>query len=105
MKLFGSSRHVLPKQFNYIPQYYDERKERLDNLLEESKDEEANIAAMKARVKMSYSSRPYYYDKNQSVSKARKKSNIRILMIFLVLILLAVMGLGKYSSVIFELAK
>ena len=106
MRLFGSSRRVQPKTFTYVPQYYDEKKERLENLLKDANaEDEESTAAMKARIKMGFTSRPYYYDKQNSASKIRRQSNIRVLLIFAILLIAAVIYLGKNSKAIFELAQ
>lgn len=96
MRLFGSPRGVKPREFNYIPQYYDERKERLEDLLKEADpNDEESTKAMKARIKMGFSSRPYYYDKLNTASKVRRKSNIRTLIIVLILLVVVVVYLSN----------
>ena len=106
MRLFGSLRRVKPKTFTYIPQFYDERKERLDNLIADAdSDQPKDTRAIKARIQMGFSSRPYYYDKTNSASKLRRKSNIRTLGIFLVLLLIALIYLGNNSKAILEVAQ
>lgn len=98
MGLIGLGKRPRPKEFTYVPQYYDERKERLDNLMRDfDADSEDSVEAMKARIKMGYSSRPYYYDKENTGSKLRKKSNMRVLLIMAVLIISAVLYLSKFG--------
>ena len=106
MGLIGYGRKERPKEFLYIPRYYDEGKERLDNLMKEfDADSEESAEAMKARIKMGYSSRPYYYDKLNTASKIRRKSNIRTLIIIFILLAITVFYLSKYGSTIQELVK
>lgn len=102
----GFGRTAKPKTFTYIPQYYDERKERLDNLMRDfDADSEESTEAMKARIKMSYTSRPYYYDKTNTASKLRRKSNFRVFVIIAVLLILAIVYLGKFGTPIQDLVK
>jgi len=87
MRILGFGRRVRPKEFLYIPQHYDEQKERLEEMLSEADpNDEGGAEAVKARIKHSLSYRPYYYDKNNTASKLRKKANIRTLIISFILI-------------------
>lgn len=76
-----------PKTFTYVPQYYDERQERLDKLMKDfDADDEDSIEAMKARIKMGYDKTAVVYDKAQMGKRLRRKSNIRVLLIIAVLL-------------------
>ncbi len=104
MRIFG--RREKPTGFNYIPQFYDERKEKLDNLMKDyNTTDEASMEAMKARIKMGYSSRPYYYDKNNTGSKLRRKSNMRVMLIIAILLILLITALTNFGTILQEIAK
>lgn len=106
MGLLGFGKRSRPQGFKYIPQFYDEKKERLDNLMNDyDATDEKSLEAMKARIKMGYSSRPYYYDKNNTASKIRRKSNIRIFIIIAVLLLFVLYVLGNFGSLLQEMVK
>lgn len=106
MRFFGLGKRATPQGFKYIPQFYDERKERLNNMMAENNaSDEQSLEAMKARIKLSYSSRPYYYDKNNTASKLRRKSNIRVLIIIAIILFLIVFGLGSVGTSLQEMLK
>jgi hypothetical protein len=106
MRFFGLGKRSQPQGFNYIPQHYDEQKERLDNLMQDyDETDEESLNAMKARIKMGFSSRPYYYDKNNTASKIRRKSNIRISIIIAVLLLFVLYVLGNFGDLLHEMVK
>jgi hypothetical protein len=74
-----------PKEFKYIPHYYDERKERLEQLKQAHSDlnrEDAEYnKVLRAKIKRSWS-------KRSSDAKRERSSSIR-----LVLILIALLGI------------
>lgn len=106
MGLLGFGKRSRPQGFNYVPRFYDEKKERLDNLMNDyDATDEQSLEAMKARIKMGYSSRPYYYDKNNTASKIRRKSNIRIFIIIAALLILVLYVLGNFGSLLQEMVK
>jgi len=106
MRFFGMGKRSRPQGYNYIPQFYDEQKERLENMMKDhdASDDDA-MKAMKARIKLGYSSRPYYYDKDNTASKIRRKSNIRVFIIIAVLLILVVFGIGNFGSILQEMVK
>jgi hypothetical protein len=106
MRFLGLGRRTGTQGFNYIPQFYDEKKEKLENFMKDyDTTDDESLEAMKARIKMGYTSRPYYYDKNNTASKIRRKSNIRILIIIAVLLLLVIFGLGSFGHILQEMLK
>jgi len=106
MRFLGLGKRVQPKEFLYIPQYYDEKKERLDNMLSEADpNDEGGADAMKARIKHSLSYRPYYYDKNRTASQLRKKANIRTLIIAIILFGIILFILNHYSQDLSDFTK
>ena len=106
MRFLGFGRRVQPREFLYIPQHYDEKKERLENMLNEADpNDEGGAEAMKARIKHSLSYRPYYYDKNRTAATMRKKANIRTLIIMAVLVVLVLLFLNYYSQDLSDFTK
>ena len=106
MRIFGFGMREKPKVFTYVPQFYDERKERLESMLEDANAvDEAGAEAMKTRIKHSLAYRPYYYDKTNTVGKARKKANIRTTVIAFILIIIVFYIAATYSPEITEFSK
>ena len=83
MGFFNYTRKVKPKTFTYNPIYYDADKERRQQLFEKYDEKDPN--AMKARISGGFKRGSMYYEK-PSVSKHRKASNIRVLVIAVILL-------------------
>ncbi len=106
MRFLGLGKRARPQGFTYIPQFYDEQKERLENLMSEyNATDDESLEAMKARIKMGYSSRPYYYDKANTASKIRRKSNIRVSIIVAIMLIFVLYVLGNFGTFIQEMVK
>lgn len=106
MRFLGLGKRVQPKEFLYIPQFYDEKKERLENMLSEvDPNDEGGADAAKARIKHSLSYRPFYYDKNRTASQMRKKANIRTLIIAIILMVAILFILNYYSQDLSDFTK
>lgn len=106
MRFLGAGKRSQPQGFNYIPQFYDEQKERLENMMQDhDTSDDESMKAMKARIKLGFTSRPYYYDKDNTASKIRRKSNIRVFLIIAVLLILVVFGIGNFGSILQEMVK
>jgi hypothetical protein len=84
--------------FQYIPRFYDERKEELENFHNQY-DEEQDPEVVKARVLRKMRSR--YYSRGKYAKKAIRKSRITVIMIALVLLALSIfilVGLPEITS-------
>ena len=77
------------KRFNFVPRYYDERKEELKKKVEKinqeiEKVENSNVSTYVPNIKGQF--RRYY---RRSSSKSKQHSNIRLIIIIIVLFLIA----------------
>lgn len=84
MGFFNYTSKVKPKTFTYNPIYYDAEKERREKLFKNYDEKHPN--AMKSRISTGLKRGSMYYEK-PSVSKHRKASNIRVLLIAVILLI------------------
>ena len=102
MAIFSFFRSQKPKQFNFKPRYYDERKEKIDEIIERNKSENVSDAeAMKSRIKAGFKTRGII-DRNFE-SDARRKSNRTLFITMVVLILLTYLLLSNFLPDIIKL--
>lgn len=86
MGLFGKDKRHKPRGFDYIPRYYDAEKEERENLLRRYRnDGNDNVDAevLKDRVRLGLKSR--YGSQPGLARRAGKKTNLRVLMIIVLL--------------------
>ena len=102
MALFSFFSSPKPKQFNFKPRYYDEKKEKLQEIIDRHKDEaRIDPDAMKSRISYGIQNRGRV-DKSYE-SSIRSKSNRRLLIVLVVLVLLSFLLLSKFSPEIINL--
>ncbi|SRR6056297_15598 len=82
LNLFRTPGHL---RFQYVPQHYDPDKEDLQKRVKAAKSEkQIDMADSKSRIAQSYKSR---YQKHRNISRrANRQSNIRILVILMLLV-------------------
>jgi len=82
LNLFRTPGHL---RFQYVPQHYDPDKEDLKKRIKAAKNEQPLDAGdVKSRIAQSYKSR---YQKHRNISRrANKQSNIRLLVILILLV-------------------
>ena len=83
INFFKSPRH---RQFNYEPLYYNERKEQLDQRVKEI---EAEMSRKKDKPYSSLLRRGMKKGYFSELKRAKKKSNIRLIIILLFLVLIS----------------
>lgn len=86
MLKFGFGGKVKPRRFDFIPRYYDEQKEDLEQRLgvyDEEKKEEYVKDRIKAGIRQRYNADRGF--RNREV----RKSNFRLLYVFIILILVS----------------
>ncbi|TVR79800.1 MAG: hypothetical protein EA409_08710 [Saprospirales bacterium] len=81
--------------FQYIPRFYDERKEELEDFRNQY-DEEQDPERIKERVIRKMRSR--YYSRGKYAKKANRKSGAMVFLIALILLALAVLVLVGYPE-------
>jgi len=74
-----------PKQFNLSTRYYDPDKERLMKRVNEIEHKHGQVEGERARREMSFRARTNLDWKKNQIRKARTKSNIRLIIILIVL--------------------
>lgn len=104
MALFSFFKTKKPKRFNFIPRYYDAKKERLQEIIDRHKeDSKDNPEAMKSRIKHGFQTRglvDFGYE-----SRLRKKSNRTLLIVMVSLFVITYLLLSKYSTDIISVVK
>ncbi|WP_236975115.1 hypothetical protein [Membranihabitans maritimus] len=91
MGLFKFNKVAKYKKFNYVPRYYDPEKEERDAIIRRAQgeaglinenDEDSDVENAKFRISRAFHSRGV---SNEYSRKSHKKSNIRIIMIVIIL--------------------
>ncbi|NJL76446.1 MAG: hypothetical protein HC892_16940 [Saprospiraceae bacterium] len=96
MAFFRFVRTPKPQKFNYIPRYYDPKKEELKSRLElADKSKEQDPDAIKARISNNFKRRAASSGFGSSRSKQIRASNIRFILIVAGLILLSMYILNQ----------
>lgn len=98
MALFGLGKRFRNRSFEYIPRYYDEQKEHLEQRLGTQQSDDPN--AVKLRIRNGFQKK-YRVDSRVS-SSANKASNIRLLVIVILLILITVILLLNFVPTLVE---
>lgn len=81
---FGFGSRVKPRKFDYLPRFYDEQKEELENRLKKFEGNESD--QVKDRIRSGLRQR--YLNDPEYRSKTVKKSNFRLIYVILILILI-----------------
>lgn len=104
MAIFSFFKTQKPKQFNFKPRHYDERQERINEILERNKAENVSDAdSMKSRIRAGFQSRGVIDRRYES--RARRKSNRTLLITMVVLVLLSFLLLSTFSPEILKLVE
>ncbi|GLR17911.1 hypothetical protein [Portibacter lacus] len=104
MAIFSFFNTQKPKQFNFKPRHYDERKERIDEIISRNKEEAiSDPDAMKSRIKHGFQTRGSV-DRSYE-SNIRKRSNRTLLITMVVLVLLSFLLLSTYLPEILKLVE
>lgn len=104
MAIFSFFNTQKPKQFNFKPRHYDERKEKIDEILARNKAENiSNPDAMKSRIKAGFQSRGAIDRRYES--NARRKSNRTLLVTMVVLVLISFLLLSTFLPDILKLVE
>ena len=82
--------------FQYIPRFYDERKEELEDFHNQY-DEEQDPDRVKSRVLRKMRSR--YYSRGKYAQKAIRKSRINVFLIAMALLALAILILAAFPEI------
>ena len=98
MALFGFGKRMKNRSFDYIPRYYDEEKERLEQRLGTNKSNDPN--AVKQRIRSGFKQK--YRVDSRVTSSANKASNMRLLVIVVLLIGITLIMLLKYVPALAE---
>jgi len=104
MAIFSFFKSQKPKQFNFIPRHYDERQEKIDEIMARNKEE--NISqpeAMKSRIQAGFKTRGSV-DRSYE-SNIRRRSNRTLLITMVVLVLLSFLLLSIYLPDILKLVE
>jgi hypothetical protein len=81
---FGFGKSIKPRRFDYAPRYYDEVKDELQERLGKYKGNVQEEDKIKRRIKAGL--RQKYNGDNTYRSQEVKKSNVRLLLVFLFLV-------------------
>lgn len=79
----GFGKRPKHKKFGYIPRFYDEEKERLEQVVQRHKGDKSD--ADKAKQRISAGIRQRYTGDDSYRKKNVKRSNLRILYVFIIL--------------------
>ena len=93
MALFNLNSRVRPKTFTYIPQYYDEEKERFEETMGEEVDyNDPNV--VKGRISRGIKRGSYSYERGKTTAYRRKSNMLAfgIGILLVVLIIFVVIG-------------
>lgn len=74
------------KRFNFVPRYYDERKERLE--LKKMKYQEKNLDENSRRSELFRDSIQHSWNRGKSVRKQKQSANMRIILLIVLIFLL-----------------
>jgi hypothetical protein len=78
------------KQFDYTPRYYDERKERLNKLVDRYKKEDKNLDTSSAEYRAKIKQRiEQNWELNSATSSQSRAANVRLILILGALLLAA----------------
>ena len=80
---FGFGKRPTPRRFEYLPRYYDEAKEELENRIGAYDEKEGEEMLSKHRIRMGL--RNKYYGNPELRSSETRKSNVRLIYIILIL--------------------
>jgi hypothetical protein len=86
---FGFGGKIKPRKFDFVPRYYDEIKDNIETRLGKPDEELGSKERLKERIKFGMRQK-YYADKSLRTKEVRK-SNIRLLYVFIVLIFVCYM--------------
>jgi len=98
MALFGLGKRMKNRSFDYIPRYYDEDKENLERRLGAQQSNDPN--AIKQRIRSGFQQK--YRVDSRVTSSANKASNIRLLVIVILLVAITLIMLLKYVPALAE---
>lgn len=76
----GFMKTTKPKRFNYLPRYHDPRQEALDDLVERARAEREGKLPTAHQLR---------FERKYGVSQANRKSNVRILILVILLTAIA----------------
>ena len=79
MLIDGFMRTSRPRRFNYIPRYYDPRKEALEELVDRVKAEDEGKIPTRHQLK---------FERKYGVHDLNRKSNMRIALIIVVMVMI-----------------
>lgn len=111
MSLFRFNKLPKYRDFNYVPRYYDPQKEERDAIIRRAKgeagllsaeEEDPDIERAKNRINKAFRSRGI---SNQYSRKSHKKSNIRVIVIVLVLSFLTYLILNFNVEVLVKMVE
>jgi len=89
MGLFSFNKRIKHRRFDYTPRYYDPEKEALKERIEQYSGDQGDLNKAKSRIKSGLRQK---YRADQSYKKAlQRKSNVRLIMIILILLFLSYM--------------
>ncbi|MFT7345336.1 MAG: hypothetical protein ACI9XP_001931 [Lentimonas sp.] len=106
MKIQFLSKTTQNKRFDYSPMYYDERKEKLELKKKEFSGLSSNNLSPSDRKDILRRNMQTTWQKNQQGQKARKTSNMRVLMLIGIILILGYFifnGLDEVDTVVKKL--
>ena len=89
MLRFGFGKRIKPRTFDYIPRFYDEKKDELESRLDKYEGDVTEDAKVKERIKSGL--RSQYQGNAEFRSSEVRKSNLRLLYIIITLILVSIL--------------
>lgn len=104
MAIFSFFNSQKPKQFNFKPRHYDERQEKIDEIIARNKAENiSDPESMKSRIKAGFQTRGSV-DRSYE-SNIRRRSNRTLLITMVVLVLLSILLLSTFLPEILKLVE
>lgn len=91
MGFFSFNKRIKHRTFDYTPRYYDPEKEALKERIDQYSGEQGEINNTKNRIKIGL--RQKYRADQQFKKSLQRKSNLRLLMIIIILLFLSYMFL------------
>ena len=88
-----------PRQYNYQPRYYDERKERLNNMIAAAKAEKEGRSNGEVYHSLQPGFLRTYHNRSKRITRAKRSSNTRLLVIMAFLTCLMYIYTGNKSVV------
>lgn len=86
-----------PLKFQYVPRFYDERKEELDDVVAQHNPEgEVDADRIKSRVLRRM--RAGYYSQSSLAKKAKRKSGLMVLFIAGILLVISILVIGYFPQ-------